>query len=526
MDHTATLRQLVERLGPSVAEVVAAPAGLDVVVRDLVVYDAVDTTELHAGDLVFAVGIDAASRGGVAMLERAAAAGAAAVMMKLSGAASEELVTACGGSCLIAIPFGMSWLNLLGFVRTALPSDVRRPVGGSADAFGDLFALANAIAAMVRGPTIIGDLQHRVLAYDNLGFPVDDRRREAILGRQMPPDLVEVYREAGVFERLRTTNEVVRYDLPEVGLPNRMAIGVRAGDEPLGVIWVAQGTEPLRDAAEEALKSAAELAALHLIRHRASGDIERRRRGELLRGLLEGRIAPATGASSLGLNASAKVAVLGFEVLGSDDAVASKTDRAVDLVVLSFESYRRRAVSVAIDRVIYVLLGEGPDPEGARLRAVVEEVTARLGYSLRAGLLVGIGPTVPTREVTASRTEADDILGVLRRRAAPAIADLTDVRTDVAMDRLRRQLAEEALLASGVFDVLTTEDDRKGTGLVRTLTAYLQALGSVSEAASELGIHPNTLRNRLAKIEEVTGVALDNADDRFLLDLQWRLRAD
>ena len=524
LEETATLGRLTALLGRSVAEVLTAPSGLDVVVRDLVLYDAVDTTEVHAGDLVLAVGIDADGAGGVGTLERAAAAGCAGVMMKLSGPPSPALFAACGGTSLIAIPFGMSWLSLLDLIRTALPPEVRRPMSGDADAFGDLFALANAIAAMVGGPTIIGDLQHKVLAYDTLDYPVDERRREAILGRRMPADLVEVYRESGVFERLRTTGEVVRYDLPEAGLPNRMAIGVRAGDEPLGVIWVAQGTEPLGDAAEQALRGAAELAALHLIRHRASGDLERRRRGEVLRALLEGRIAPARGATSLGFDASAKVAVLGFEVLGPDEASASKLDRAVDLLVLSFESYRRRAVCVVIGPVVYVLLGEGPEPDSALMRSVIDDVTNRVGHSLRADLLVGIGRTAPPRDVTVSRSQADEILRVLRRRGVPATADLRDVKSEVAMNRLRDHFGEDALLAGGVLDALSAEDERKGTEYVATLAAYLTALGEVRSAAARLGVHPNTLRNRLAKIEELTDVALDDADERFLLDLQLRLR--
>lgn len=522
----ATLGRLAALLGPSVAEVLTAPSGLDVVVRDLVLYDAVDTPELHAGDLVFAVGVDATGPDALTMLERAAASGSAAVMMKLSGPLSPPLVAACGGTSIIGVPFGMSWVSLLGLVRTALPPGVRRPVSGDADSFGDLFALANAIAAMVGGPTIIGDLQHKVLAYDTLDYPVDDRRRQAILGRRMPPDVVEVYREAGVFDRLRTTSEVVRYDLPEVGLPARMAIGVRAGDEPLGVIWIAEGNEPLGDAAEQALKEAAELAALHLIRHRASGDLDRQRRGEVLRGLLEGRIAPARAASSLGFDASSKVAVLAIEVVGGDDEMASKSDRAVDLVVLSFESYRRRAVCVATGSVLYVLLGEGPDPDGARLRAVVDDVSSRVAHTLRTELFVGIGPTVAMRDVTASRSEADDVLRVLRRRGVPRAANLIDVRTEVALHRLRDRMGDDPLVATDVFDLLTAEDHRKGSDHVRTLAVYLRSLGEVRVAAERLGVHPNTLRNRLAKIEDLTGVALDDPDERFLLELQLRLRPE
>ena len=526
MEETATLGRLAALLGPAVAEVRTAPGGLDVVVRDLVIYDAVDTTELQAGDLVLAVGVDASAPDAVTLLERAAGAGAAAVMMKISGPASPALVAACGGTSIIAVPPGTSWVSLLGLVRTALPPEVRQPLGGDADAFGDLFALANAIAGMVGGSTIISDLQHRVLAYDTLGSPVDDRQRQAILSRQIPLDLVKVYRDAGIFERLRSSGEVVHYDMPEVGLVARAAIGVRAGDEPLGIIWVAQGEEPLGESADQALKGAAGLAALHLIRHRGSRDLERRRRGELLRGLFDGRIAPARAASSLGFARSSKIAVLAVEVLGTEEEIASKSERALDLLVLSFESHRRRAVSVEVGGVVYVLLDEGPNPDGARRPKVIDDVVGWVGRSLRAELVVGIGPTVPLREVAETKFGAEEILRVLRRRSSAAVADLRDVRSEVAMNRLRDHLTNDALVAHDVLDLLAAEDERKASAHVQTLATYLQCLSNVRAAAELLGIHPNTLRNRLAKIEDLTGVSLDDPEERFLLELQLRLRRE
>ena len=94
------------------------------------------------------------------------------------------------------------------------------------------------------------------------------------------------------------------------------------------------------------------------------------------------------------------------------------------------------------------------------------------------------------------------------------------------MNRLRDHLATDVLLAGEVLDVLAVEDAQKASAYVPTLDAYLQCLGNVREAAELLGVHPNTLRNRLARIEELIGVSLDDPDERFLLELQLRLRRD
>lgn len=38
-------------------------------------------------------------------------------------------------------------------------------------------------------------------------------------------------------------------------------------------------------------------------------------------------------------------------------------------------------------------------------------------------------------------------------------------------------------------------------------------------------MHPNTVRYRLAKVQELLGVSLRDVDDRFLLELALRVRA-
>ena len=62
------------------------------------------------------------------------------------------------------------------------------------------------------------------------------------------------------------------------------------------------------------------------------------------------------------------------------------------------------------------------------------------------------------------------------------------------------------------------------TDLLPTLTAYLDSFGDVAAASNHLHIHPNTFRNRLRRITELTGFDAADADARFLAELQLRLR--
>jgi GAF domain-containing protein len=68
---------------------------------------------------------------------------------------------------------------------------------------------------------------------------------------------------------------------------------------------------------------------------------------------------------------------------------------------------------------------------------------------------------------------------------------------------------------------LIAYDDRRGAQLVETLERYLAARCSVAASARALYIHPNTVRQRLERITQITGLDLRTAD---LLSLELALK--
>jgi sugar diacid utilization regulator len=71
-------------------------------------------------------------------------------------------------------------------------------------------------------------------------------------------------------------------------------------------------------------------------------------------------------------------------------------------------------------------------------------------------------------------------------------------------------------------DSLIQYDRKRRTALLDTLERYLTERRSVIESARALFIHPNTLRQRLGRIEELTGLSLDD-DDLLSLELAIKL---
>jgi DNA-binding PucR family transcriptional regulator len=64
-------------------------------------------------------------------------------------------------------------------------------------------------------------------------------------------------------------------------------------------------------------------------------------------------------------------------------------------------------------------------------------------------------------------------------------------------------------------------DKRRNAQLVETLECYLDSRSSVAASGRALFIHPNTVRQRLERIESITGLDLHAAD---LLSLELALK--
>jgi hypothetical protein len=513
----------------AVMELVCAPKGLDREVTEPVIHDPVAPPEYGAGAVVLGVGVDSSSADAVELVEGAGRSGAAAVALKLDGPAPPSLLEAGQrfGIAILALPAEMTWSQAHSLVRTAVGSAAN--VDASADVpLGDLFALANALAAMTGGAVEIEDRQARVLAYSSQQS-VDEPRRQTILGRRVPEEWLRRLEEEGVFRRL-WAGEVVRYEAgPGFDLQPRLAVAVRAGDVILGSIWIAEGDNPLAADTEDVLRETARIAALHLVRHRASEDLERSARAELLTSILEGRGGVEATAYRLGVPANGTFAVLAFEPPADDevnDALAR--ERVVDLVTLYGEAFRNRSAAVQLGRTIYVLL-PGPDPDRPeRLVSLGADVIGRAKDSLGVSLHGGVGSIVEhLRDVPRSRREADQVLRAISADPhAPVAADFVGAQNRVTLVELRDFAADRPYLRSRRIEILTEHDARHGTQYVETLGCYLDAFGDIPRAARRANVHPNTFRYRLRRLVEVSGMNLDDPEERLLASLELRLRSD
>jgi DNA-binding PucR family transcriptional regulator len=477
--------------------------------------------------LLLAVGMRPASAEAKELVSQAARAGHAGLAVKGYGEPVTDLAAAANeiGMALLATEDEVAWHHLDALISSALTAIARSAQAGAAPATGDLFALANAIAAQVGGATSIEDPHQRILAYSTVsGQPIDEHRRQGILGLQVPYVSVNdtQYRE------LAQNDQVCRFTAGPGSLP-RLAVAVRAGGEFLGSLWVVDAGGTAGPEAEQALIEAANIAALHLLAARTASDHARHQRGDLLRRVLADPGSAALVAPQLGLSADAPVAVAAFVIITPqpDGVLASHAAmRFTDLVSLHCESHFGRHGCALIDGTVYALLPA--HPSGHSHRELVADIARRAQRALRVPIRAGLGSRVSgLRAAAQSRQDADLVLQVLARRPGksdePVIAALDDVRASATLTELAHALSPVPRLREGAGPALRSYDVKHGTAYAGTLLAYLDANSDIAAAARHLNVHPNTCRYRLARAEEIAGITLTNPDERLLLWLQLRL---
>ncbi|MEU0481910.1 helix-turn-helix domain-containing protein, partial [Streptosporangium sp. NPDC006013] len=80
--------------------------------------------------------------------------------------------------------------------------------------------------------------------------------------------------------------------------------------------------------------------------------------------------------------------------------------------------------------------------------------------------------------------------------------------------------------ARGPLGALLRHDTRHGTRFFATLRAWLESQGDLTLAAERLGVHPNTVRNRLRKMDELGPLDLYDARRRLAMTIMLAASED
>jgi sugar diacid utilization regulator len=292
------------------------------------------------------------------------------------------------------------------------------------------------------------------------------------------------------------------------------AVPIGAGRETFGRLLFAR-TGPLSDTDERTLERAAQTAALLLVMQRQTSLVEQELRAELVEDLVAEqppswpafhRRARRLGAVDLDRPHSALV------LSGRDVPRRRLLDAAV-----GFAARHGGVVGEHAGHVVALL----PGPDAAALaRAAATDLAAATGSAVTAGAAGPAAGAEAVRELHRAAARCHRLLLALGRAGhGAALADLGvlgSLLEDAAVDQVRDQV-ERAL------GPLLRYDAEHGSRLVETLDRYYAGGQNPPTVADDLGVHVNTVYQRLDRIDQVLG-GRSWREPRGALELQVALQ--
>ncbi|WP_344062766.1 PucR family transcriptional regulator [Terrabacter lapilli] len=512
--------QLADTLGGGLLTVVVQAGGR--AVDDVTLAEPGSGVFGQAGDLLLGVGVERATDA-VDLLEGAAGVGSGAVVLRRAAARDRQVRAAAArlGVGLVELAEHASWAHVVWLLRGVLDRAASGPtLRAEGPVLDELFALADACAALVGGPITIEDTQSRVLAYSSTQAVADPARVSTIVGRRVPDEVIANLRGRGVFRRLARSDEPFFVPAGR-GLGPRVVVPVRAGTEWLGSIWAVVDEAPA-DRVMASLAQTASVVALHLLRLRSQADLARRVSADRLRAVLSGDTVEAEGWLP---PAPWRVVVLAGAHrprAAAADPGPAEVEREIDV----WEAAARRRswrhpLLAGFDGSALTLVRDAPGDASPGtwewLLALVEEVA---GLTPTATASAG-GRATRAADLDRSRREATEVQRLRDvGRVTGTSTTVEDAWAAVTNARALGGIWTEELL--GPVGMLREHDELHQTAYLTTLAAWLDHPGDPRASAQGLHVHPNTLRYRLQRLSDVVELDLHDPETRLALRLQLR----
>jgi len=524
-----TLADVARSAGSEILSLVEMPSDDRQSVAGSVLYDSTARPAKFPGAVALAIGLSLSGKRLGAKVRELSDAGYVAIVYKSNGTSDEVLRAAArdNGMALFRASDSVPW-NQLAEIMDAAVVPHRQSGRTLVDIRpGDLFDLANTVAAQAGGAIAIADPEQTILAYSTLpDQPIDETRRSSILSLQVPHS-VETDND---YRRVHAATDALDVATQDPSL-RRTAIAIRAGDSVLGSLWLLELADHHNEDANRILREAANVAALHILHKRTTYVSNLTRQIDLVQPLLFDPKRAELAAIRLGISApSIRVAALG---VWPSEAIAAETLqsrlRLFDTIRTACAIRLPSAVCGLSDNIVYIVLPQTTESSRQFQRTAILKIVQNARRLLARPVLAALGAAATIDRLEDSRVNAELVLSELVRNVAEGriAADSDDIVADddsLGSRLLLRQFVS-ALTAAGQLPgshalSIAAHDEQHKKSFEETIYAYLSCGGNAIDAAKSLDVHVNTVRYRLSRVEPLFGIDLDDAETRLLVWLQ------
>jgi sugar diacid utilization regulator len=321
--------------------------------------------------------------------------------------------------------------------------------------------------------------------------------------------------------------------LPKVGgMPAIIVAPILVGDEVPSYLVTIDPAENLfgEDMSLLVTEHAATICGVILGRERVVAAAARRVRDDLVEGLLLGRgrdnADAGRWAAHLGYDPAVDhhVMAIAFDLppapLGASSDEAAQRQRIWESIEHFIGTRAPDAIVSARESEVVVVVTAAPDPRTPAMdaRQLAAACLARLAELFPAArVVIGIGGTCrDPGEIARSYAQAQRTTQTLRRLgrtgSVAAFGDLGILRLLLQVP----ELAELRSFAADVLGKLSMHEHEHKSEYLTTLACYFRENNSPQRASRILHVHPNTVAYRVKRIEEITGLRLDNYSDRLI----------
>ncbi|MFE9569365.1 PucR family transcriptional regulator [Streptomyces sp. NPDC006692] len=379
---------------------------------------------------------------------------------------------------------------------------------------GDYQDLVDEISALLGAPATLENRDFGLIAFgahdsdsDFSELTLDPVRTSSILTRKSTPAVRAWFEGFGI---ARATGPVRIPAAPDAGVfRGRVCLPVRHRGVALGYVWLLDAEPgPAEDKLAAAMEVAARIGVLLADEAQAGAELSREFRAALTAERGSGRdAATAALARALGPDAQGLHALVCVVPWPGEDAPSVRTvpGAAAVCTVPGPDAGADRGGGLVLAALVRL---RSPDA-----LAPARTAAERLRGSAGAGAGAGIAhPRRGLAELALARQEATSAA-----RAAVAEPRLGPVAqwSEIGPYRILTELSPHASQDPAVRALLTPSN----TELARSAEVFLDCAGQAGRAAATLGIHRQTLYYRLSRIEHLTGLDLDQGEDRLLLHM-------
>jgi len=384
--------------------------------------------------------------------------------------------------------------------------------------------VAKVLAGLIHAPVRILDTYFNLLTYSGL-----DKNSCYIDSEKVQMEYQSLKKNK---KFVHTIKSILALTNTHPEIPYQFLQPLMVGNEIYGYISVLTSKNTLEDMEKIAISSAATISTLEILKEKAIWEAEERIKGDFIDDLLEDNIKTENilhrRANYLGFDLGKSFIILTLNMDNLNDIILNNTEerlqeikqRLFSLVRFHLQSYQKQALLKFKSNKLIILLQVNKITGKGEVSKTADSLRTLIKGEMLLTASIGIGQIcTKLSAITNSFQEAEHALSIGYRLQKK---DFLLFYEDLGAYNLFANMVNDRDLYNYYLQTvspLIDYDTNHKSELVSTFEAFLTCNSAIKETAQKLYVHRHTLKYRLNRIHEITGLAPENSQDQFQLQL-------